>query len=105
MRKPAPRARRRSEFQSRPVPFPDEFDGSSILPGATTTQSDLSIAVAAVQAAARAALQARSAPLRPRAKSVAADLVTDADARAEQAAATVIKRHRPDDAIVGEEGT
>jgi myo-inositol-1(or 4)-monophosphatase len=58
-----------------------------------------------VQAAARAAEQARNAPLRPRAKSVAADLVTDADARAERAAAQIIRAHRPDDAIVGEEGT
>ena len=58
-----------------------------------------------MQAAASAAAQARNAPLRPRAKSVAADLVTDADAQAERAAAEVIRSHRPDDAIVGEEGT
>ncbi len=53
----------------------------------------------------QAALAARHAPLRARAKSVAADLVTDADAAAEAAAVAVIRRHRPDDAIVGEEGT
>jgi myo-inositol-1(or 4)-monophosphatase len=35
---------------------------------------------------------------------VSADLVTDADAAAEQAAAAVIAQHRPDDAILGEEG-
>jgi myo-inositol-1(or 4)-monophosphatase len=58
-----------------------------------------------VQAAARAALQARGAPLNPRAKSVAADLVTDADQAAERAAAAILKAHRPGDAIVGEEGT
>jgi myo-inositol-1(or 4)-monophosphatase len=52
-----------------------------------------------------AARQARNAPLRARAKSVAADLVTDADARAERAAAGVIQAHFPDDAITGEEGT
>ncbi len=63
------------------------------------------MAVAAVQAASQAALQARSRPLRPRAKSVAADLVTEADAVAERAAADAIARHRPDDAILGEEGT
>lgn len=36
---------------------------------------------------------------------MAADLVTDADAAAEHAAAAVIRAARPDDAIVGEEGT
>jgi len=36
---------------------------------------------------------------------VAADLVTDADAKAERAAVDVIKLARPHDAIVGEEGT
>jgi myo-inositol-1(or 4)-monophosphatase len=58
-----------------------------------------------VQAAAQAAQQARSRPLKPRAKSVAADLVTDADAAAEHAAASTIAQHRPHDAILGEEGT
>ena len=61
--------------------------------------------MAAVQAAAEAAQQARSRPLKPRAKSVAADLVTDADASAERAAADTIAAHRPDDTILGEEGT
>jgi myo-inositol-1(or 4)-monophosphatase len=63
------------------------------------------VAVAAVQAAAQAAQQARSRPLKPRAKSVAADLVTEADALAERAAARTIAEHRPSDAILGEEGT
>ncbi len=63
------------------------------------------MAVAAVQAAAQAAQQARSRPLNPRAKSVAADLVTEADALAEGAAAHTIAEHRPNDAILGEEGT
>ncbi|MDA0185033.1 hypothetical protein OJ997_32310 [Solirubrobacter phytolaccae] len=63
------------------------------------------MAVAAVQAATQAATQARNAPLRARAKGVPADLVTDADAQAEHAAATVIRAARPDDAIIGEEGT
>jgi myo-inositol-1(or 4)-monophosphatase len=61
--------------------------------------------VAAVQAATQAAQQARSRPLNPRAKSVAADLVTEADAVAERAAAHTIAQHRPHDAILGEEGT
>jgi len=43
--------------------------------------------------------------LNPRAKSVAADLVTEADAVAERAAAHTIGQLRPDDAILGEEGT
>jgi myo-inositol-1(or 4)-monophosphatase len=57
-----------------------------------------------VQAAVEAATQARAEPLRARAKSVSADLVTDADAAAERAAVAVIRRHRPQDAILGEEG-
>ena len=58
-----------------------------------------------MQAAAQAAQQARSRPLNPRAKSVAADLVTEADALAEGAAARTIAEQRPGDAILGEEGT
>jgi myo-inositol-1(or 4)-monophosphatase len=72
---------------------------------AQSPRDDLGVAVAAVQAAAQAAQQARSRPLNPRAKSVAADLVTEADALAEQAAAHTIAQHRPHDAILGEEGT
>ncbi len=58
-----------------------------------------------MQAAAQAAQEARSRPLNPRAKSVAADLVTEADALAEAAAARTIAEYRPHDAILGEEGT
>jgi len=75
-----------------------------MIPGSTTDQSDLSIAVVAAQAAFRAAELARDEPLRPRAKSVSADLVTDADGKAETAAAEILRTHRPDDAIIGEEG-
>ncbi len=64
----------------------------------------MSIALVAASAAIDAALQARNAPLKPRAKGVSADLVTDADAAAESAAVAVIREHRPDDAILGEEG-
>lgn len=67
--------------------------------------SDLAVAIEAVQAASGAARNARKQPLNPRAKSVAFDLVTEADAQAETAAAAVIKTHRPDDGILGEEGT
>jgi myo-inositol-1(or 4)-monophosphatase len=76
-----------------------------MLPSHTTDQSDLSIAVAAARAAYRAASAARHGPLNARAKSVSADLVTDADGQAERAAVEILRRHRPDDAIVGEEGT
>lgn len=72
---------------------------------AQSPPDDLGVAVLAVQAAAHAAQEARSRPLKPRAKSVAADLVTEADAQAEAAAARAIAEHRPDDSILGEEGT
>src|SRR4051812_36373821 len=75
-----------------------------MFPGSTNDQSDLSIAVVAAQAAFRAAEAARDQPLRARAKSVSADLVTDADAKAEAAAVEVLRTHRPGDAIIGEEG-
>lgn len=71
-----------------------------------TGQSDLDIAIGAAKAAFATATAIRAAsPLRPRAKGVAADLVTDADAAAETAAAEFLRQHRPDDAIEGEEGT
>jgi myo-inositol-1(or 4)-monophosphatase len=80
-----------------------------MFPATTTGQSppdDLSVAIISAKAAAEAAAAARDdAPLRARAKSVSADLVTDADAKAEAAAVAVLSEHRPDDAIVGEEGT
>jgi myo-inositol-1(or 4)-monophosphatase len=63
------------------------------------------VAIEAVQAAAHAARQARDQPLNPRAKSVAANLVTDADAHAEAAAAERIRARFPTDGILGEEGT
>jgi myo-inositol-1(or 4)-monophosphatase len=76
-----------------------------MLPGTTSGESDLSIAIVAAKAAFEAASAARDGPLRARAKSVAADLVTDADGKAELAALAVFERHRPADAVVGEEGT
>jgi myo-inositol-1(or 4)-monophosphatase len=75
-----------------------------VRPGQSSTD-DLAVAVGAVRAAARAAHDARSRPLKPRVKGVAADLVTEADAAAEAAAAAIIEAHRPDDGILGEEGT
>jgi myo-inositol-1(or 4)-monophosphatase len=76
-----------------------------MFPAHTSDQSDLSIAVAAARAAYRAASAARADPLNPRAKGVSADLVTDADGKAEHAAVEILRAERPDDAIVGEEGT
>ncbi len=66
--------------------------------------NDLAIALNAAQAAVHAALQARNAPLKARAKGVSADLVTDADAAAEAAAVEVVRTRCPNDAILGEEG-
>jgi myo-inositol-1(or 4)-monophosphatase len=68
-------------------------------------RDDLDVAIAAVRAAAAAAQAARARPLRPRAKSVSADLVTEADAEAEAAAAAVLRERRPEDGMLGEEGT
>jgi len=64
----------------------------------------MSTALNAARAAVEAAQSARRAPLKPRAKSVSADLVTDADAAAEAAAVAVIRADHPSDAILGEEG-
>jgi myo-inositol-1(or 4)-monophosphatase len=75
-----------------------------MVPGLKSTPNDMSTALNAAEAAARAAIAARTAPLKPRAKGVSADLVTDADAAAEAAAVAVIRAHCPDDAILGEEG-
>jgi myo-inositol-1(or 4)-monophosphatase len=75
------------------------------VPDPQSPPDDLQIAISAVQAAVEHAKRARERPLNPRAKSVAADLVTEADAVAERAAAQIIGRHRPDDGILGEEGT
>jgi myo-inositol-1(or 4)-monophosphatase len=77
-----------------------------MFPDTPREQSDLDVAIGAAKAAFATASDIRAAaPLRPRAKSVAADLVTDADAAAEAAAAEHLRRHRPEDAIEGEEGT
>jgi myo-inositol-1(or 4)-monophosphatase len=76
-----------------------------ILPPAEPVQSDLEVAIAAVRAAVAAAERARAAPLRVRTKGAAFDVVTEADRAAEHAAAEVLRRHRPEDGILGEEGT
>ena len=79
-----------------------------MLPSAEPRQShpsDLNVAIQAVNAAVSAARAARHRPLRARAKGVSADLVTDADRAAEDAAAEILRAYRPDDGILGEEGT
>src|SRR5262245_57383284 len=75
-----------------------------MVPSSTSDQSDIAVAVAAVQAAFDAASDARNGRRRARAKGVSADLVTDADGVAEAAAVAVIRALRPDDAVQGEEG-
>ena len=74
-------------------------------PAEPSQPSDLDVAVAAAIAAAEAAQDARAAPLKPRTKGVAADLVTEADHAAEAAAVAILSRQRPRDRILGEEGT
>jgi myo-inositol-1(or 4)-monophosphatase len=76
-----------------------------MLPTTPNDQSDLSTAIVAAKAAFAAASAARDGPLRARAKSVSADLVTDADGQAEAAAVAILNERRPDDAVVGEEGS
>jgi myo-inositol-1(or 4)-monophosphatase len=69
---------------------------------------DLAVAEAAVQAAVEAARRTRAAAggrLDTQVKGVSADVVTDADRAAEAAAVAVLARHRPADAVLGEEGT
>jgi myo-inositol-1(or 4)-monophosphatase len=69
---------------------------------------DLAVADAAVRAAVEAALRTRAAAdgrLDTQVKGVSADVVTDADRAAEAAAVAVVARHRPADAVLGEEGT
>ncbi|HEY7075643.1 MAG TPA: inositol monophosphatase [Solirubrobacteraceae bacterium] len=69
---------------------------------------DLAVAEAAVRAAVEAARRARAAAdgrLDTQIKGVSADVVTEADRAAEAAAAAVLARHRPADAVLGEEGT
>jgi len=69
---------------------------------------DLAVAEAAVRAAVDAARRARAAAggrLDTELKGVSADVVTEADRAAEAAAVAVLARHRPDDAVLGEEGT
>jgi myo-inositol-1(or 4)-monophosphatase len=90
------------------LPLASWIDVTPYIPIVEADQSqggDLEVAIAAVRAAATAAEAARAAPLDPRAKSVSADLVTAADAAAEAAAAAVVRKRRPADGILGEEGT
>jgi myo-inositol-1(or 4)-monophosphatase len=68
---------------------------------------DLAVAEAAVRAAVDAAQAVRAAAggrLETESKGVSANVVTEADRAAEAAAAAVLARHRPGDAILGEEG-
>ncbi len=66
---------------------------------------DLDLAARAVRAGARAALSQAREPLGTTTKRSPTDLVTHADAAAETAIATLLRAERPDDALVGEEGS
>jgi len=64
---------------------------------------DAALAAALVRAAGEAVL--REGPTAREAKTSATDIVTAADRAAEAAMVAILRRERPDDAIVGEEGT
>jgi myo-inositol-1(or 4)-monophosphatase len=64
---------------------------------------DVALAEALVRAAGEVVL--RVGPAARRAKTSATDIVTAADRAAEDAMVAILRRQRPDDAIVGEEGT
>jgi len=67
----------------------------------------LAVAVEAARAAAAVLVDrydAAGGPSGVAAKSTPTDLVSDADRAAEEAIRAVLRRHRPDDAILGEEG-
>jgi myo-inositol-1(or 4)-monophosphatase len=66
---------------------------------------DLELAARAVRAGAQAALARAREPLGTTTKRSPTDLVTRADAAAETAIATLLRAERPDDALVGEEGS
>ena len=66
---------------------------------------DLDLARAAARAAAQAALRLRGDGLRAERKGSATDLVTDADRAAEAAAVELLRAERPNDGVLGEEGT
>jgi myo-inositol-1(or 4)-monophosphatase len=68
--------------------------------------SDLDLAARAVRAGANAALEAANeADLDVETKLSPADLVSNADTAAEQAIVVLLEAERPDDGILGEEGT
>ena len=79
-----------------------------MLPAATTESNRRSVNRGCRRASGRRsgrATRPRARRCEPRAKSVSADLVTDADGKAEaRRASTVLRAHRPDDAIVGRGG-
>jgi myo-inositol-1(or 4)-monophosphatase len=66
----------------------------------------LALATEAAREAGALLLELRRSPATGiRSKSSATDLVSDADDRAERAIVTRIRKHRPDDALVAEEGS
>lgn len=71
-----------------------------------TPEALLDVAVEAAQAAGEVAMRwrARLRELTVEQKTGPGDLVSEADRDAEQSARAVLSKHRPDDAVVGEEG-
>jgi myo-inositol-1(or 4)-monophosphatase len=67
--------------------------------------ADLELAARAVRAGAAAALAQAREPLDTTTKRSPTDLVTRADAAAERAIVTLLRAERPDDALLGEEGS
>jgi len=72
--------------------------------GDTLRRDDTALATALVTDAARLAARMRDDGLRTEHKSSVADVVTAADRAAEAAVLATLRRERPDDDVVGEEG-
>jgi myo-inositol-1(or 4)-monophosphatase len=73
---------------------------------AFAAEEALALATEAARAAGALLLELRRSPARGiRAKSSATDLVSEADERAERAIVTAIRKRRPDDTLVAEEGS
>ncbi|HWT23489.1 MAG TPA: inositol monophosphatase [Solirubrobacteraceae bacterium] len=82
------------------------MQGNGDAGGALVPRNVLEIAIEAASAAARElAARFAGAPTGVAAKRGPTDLVSDADRAAEAAVGAVLDRHRPDDAIVAEEGS
>lgn len=75
------------------------------LPDDAELADDAALAATLVEQAAQLAAEIRGAGLAVRHKTSASDIVTQADTAAEELIVSMLRRERPDDSIVGEEGT